>query len=114
MNSRRQFVTLLAGGIFALGSHHSLAQSAGANVPVQGQVLSRSSGAPVPGVSAYLVHRTLGRSALSYTDAYGRFGWSAIPAQAEPYYVEIYWGQNLIYRQPATIRSATTLPAIRL
>jgi hypothetical protein len=107
-------VALLAGGIFLLASHPAGAQSAGPNVPVQGQVLSRSSGAPVPGVSAYLVHRVLGRSALSYTDTYGRFGWSAIPAQAEPYYLEIYWGQNLIYRQPANIRSATTLPAIRL
>jgi hypothetical protein len=114
MSSRRHLVALLAGSIFLLASHHSQAQAATTNFAVQGQVLSRSSGAPVPGVSAYLVHRTLGRSALSYTDAYGRFGWSAIPAQAEPYYVEIYWGQNLIYRQPATIRSATTLPAIRL
>jgi hypothetical protein len=114
MKRRRQLLVLLLGTAVALGANTARAQAAGASVPVQGQVLSRSSGGPVPGVSAVLVHQRLGRSALSYTDAYGHFGWSAIPIQPEPYFLEIYWGQQLIYRQSVAVRSPTTLPPIRL
>ncbi|MEI8031082.1 MAG: hypothetical protein WCH35_14985 [Comamonadaceae bacterium] len=114
MKRRRQLLVLLLGAATVLGASMAGAQAAGASVPVQGQVLSRSSGGPVPGVRAVLVHQQLGRSALSYTDAYGHFGWSAIPIRPEPYFLEIYWGQQLIYRQPVTVKSPTTLPPIRM
>ena len=114
MMRRRSLLLLLLAGEAVLGSGMARAQSTGAGVPVQGHVLSRSSGGPVPGVSVVLVHQRLGRSAMSYTDADGRFGWSAIPLQSEPYFLEIYWGQQLIYRQPVAVRSPITLPPIRL
>ena len=85
------------------------------SVPVQGQVQSRKVNGPAPGLKIYLVHRSLGRSAPSFTDAYGRFGWTAIPIRRdEPYYLEIFWGQNLIYRQPLTVTAPLALPTIYL
>lgn len=82
-------------------------------VPVQGQVFS--GGGPVPGVTVFLVHPILGRSAPSQTDIYGRFGWSAIPLRQEPYYVEIYWGQQIVYRQMVGVGAPyTQLPPIML
>jgi hypothetical protein len=112
MKHRRQFLIVVSGGLVSLAVSTACAQPA--TVPVQGQVLSRSSGGPVPGVSVVLVHQQLGRSALSYTNNLGHFGWSAIPIRPEPYFLEIYWGQQLIYRQPVTVKSPTTLPPIRL
>ncbi len=113
MKRRRQLL-LLVGATLALGSNMARAQAAGGSVPVRGQVLSRGSGGPVPGVGAVLVHERLGRSAMSYTDAYGHFGWTTIPIRPEPYFLEIYWGRQLIYRQPVTIGFPTTLPPIHL
>jgi hypothetical protein len=84
-----------------------------AGASVQGQLISRTQ-VPVPGVTAFLVHPVLGRSAPSVTDASGRFGWGFIPIRPEPYFLEIYWGPNLIYRQPVQISGPVFLPPIYL
>lgn len=85
-------VALLAASLFASAQQYHPVQM----TPVTGQVISR--GMVVPGVTVSLIHPVLGRSAPSFTDAYGRFGWNAIPIRPEPYYVEVYWGPNLVYR----------------
>lgn len=84
-----------------------------ATVPVHGQLLSRSSG-PVPGCTSYLVHERLGRSTASRTDNYGRFGWTAIPVRPEPYYLELYWGSKLIYRNQVLVQAPLVLQPIVL
>lgn len=83
------------------------------NVPVRGQLLSRNRG-PVPGVTVTLVHHMLGRSTPALTDANGRFGWDAIPVRPEPYYLEMYWGQRLIYRDEVLIQGPVVLQPIVL
>ena len=83
------------------------------SVPVHGQLLSRSSG-PVPGCTIYLVHQSLGRSAPSRTDSYGRFGWTAIPVRPEPYYLEMYWGSKLIYRSQLFVQGPMVMQPIVL
>ena len=101
---------LLAAGAFALPGTRAQGQ---VTVPVNGQLLSRNRG-PVPGVSVSLVHQKLGRSAPSRTDSYGRFGWTAIPVRPEPYYLEMYWGSNLIYRNQLLVQGPLVLPPIVL
>lgn len=113
MNSLRQILLMLVLGIaLLLDSPPLQAQPQyGPTVPVQGQLISRAQGA-IPGVTVFLVHPVLGRSAPSYTDVYGRFGWVAIPVRMEWYYLEVYWGQNLIYRQPVQVIQPMVLPPI--
>ena len=82
-------------------------------VPVHGQLLSRNRG-PVPGCTIYLVHQALGRSTPSRTDAQGRFGWTAIPVRTEPYYLEMYWGSNLIYRSQLLVQAPLVMQPIVL
>ncbi len=113
MNSRVLLLSALLCTALSLQTNESAAQPAPAiAVPVQGQVVS--SQGPVPGVTVFLVHQVLGRSAPSYTDLYGRFGWSAIPVRPEPYFLEIYWGPRLIYRQPILVSGPLALPPIHL
>lgn len=114
MSRRRRFLAaLLLAPLLLVGGGAPAQPFPGASVPVQGQLLSRSRGA-VPGVTAFLLHPFLGRSAPSFTDAYGRFGWIAIPVRPEPYFLEIYWGQQLIYRQPIRVEAPLMLPPIYL
>lgn len=114
MNSLKNLIRILFFCV-AMGTYTvACAQpSFGPSVPFQGQLISRAQG-PIPGVNVSLVHPVLGRSAPSFTDSYGRFGWSAIPIRPEPYYLEVYWGQNLIYRQPIQVGSPIMLPPIYL
>ena len=114
MNARRLLLIAFAINVLSVVSPRSYAQPFSPTVPVQGQVLSRSANGPAPGLTVFLVHQVLGRSAPSITDAHGRFGWIAIPVRVEPYFLEVYWGQNLIYRQPIQVKSPTMLPAITL
>ena len=113
MISRRRLLGLgLGAGLLAI-ILPSAAQYGGKAV-VQGQVMSRKLGAPVPGLRAVLVHPVLGRSAASFTNAQGHFGWSGIAVRPEPYQLELYWGQNLVYRQPNTVSGQTLIPVITL
>jgi hypothetical protein len=114
MRSRRHLLlTLLCGIVLALSTSTRAQPGFFPTVPVQGQLVSRAQG-PVPGVTAFLVHPVLGRSGPSFSDVYGRFGWGAIPVRPEPYFLEIYWGQNLIYRQPIQVSAPVLLPPIVL
>ena len=114
MNARRLLLIAFAINVLSAVSPKSYAQPFGPTVPVQGQVFSRSVNGPAPGLTVFLVHKVIGRSAPSFTDANGRFGWIAIPVSVQPYFLELYWGQNLIYRQPIQVTSPTTLPTIIL
>jgi len=51
-------------------------------VPVQGVLLDGRTDWPAPGLRVSLIHQVLGRSAPSFSDASGHFGWSAIPIGA--------------------------------
>ncbi len=86
----------------------------GPTVPVQGSLIARNTSTPAPGLTVFLIHPVLGRSAPSFSDVYGRFGWMAIPVRPEPYYVEVYWGKNLIYRQAVRINGPLAMPPIFL
>lgn len=92
---------------------HSRAQQP-AFAPVQGQILDGRTNSPAPGLMVSLVHPVLGRSAPTFTNGYGQFGWNAIPLRPEPYYLEVYWGPNVIFRQPLQVYGPVLLPPIRL
>lgn len=89
------------------------AQMHGPSAPVQGQVVSRAS-TPIPGLAVYLVHPALGRSAPTFTDMYGRFGWTMIPLKSDPYYIEVYWGNRVVYRNTVSVQGPLVIPPISL
>jgi hypothetical protein len=113
MNGRRLLLRALAAALLAPAMPAAHAQ-VGPPVPVHGQVFARNVNGPAPGLTLFLVHQFMGRSAPTFTDANGRFGWLAIPASGQPYFLEVYWGQQLIYRQPVQVRGPTLLPTIVL
>jgi hypothetical protein len=84
--------------------------------PVQGQLVDGRSGQFAPGLTVSLIHPVLGRSAPVMSDGVGRFGWNAIPIRPEPYFLEVYWGTNLIFRQQIWVNAPNPvmLPPIRL
>ena len=113
LHSRKIVLSVLLMLACALVSFHSQAQHWG-YVPVRGQVVDSRTGRPAPGLTVSLVHPMLGRSAPAYTDRNGVFAWNAIPQRNEAYYLEIYWGANLIYRHPVLVTAPLLLPPIRL
>lgn len=82
--------------------------------PVQGLLVDHRTNTPAPGLMVSLIHPQFGRSAPSYSNASGGFGWSMIQASAQPYMIEVYWGNNLIYRQPVTVNGPMSLGTIVL
>ncbi len=58
---------------------------------------------PIPGLTVSLVHPYVGRSSPSITDSWGRYFFSNVPLINTPYYIEIYWGYQLIYRSIVVI-----------
>ena len=92
----------------------STARAQGPVASVQGVVLDHRTGLAAPGLTASLIHPQLGRSAPTLTDGNGHFEWSAIPMQSEPYYLEIYWGSKLLYRQQVIVQGPLRLPVLRL
>jgi hypothetical protein len=82
---------------------------------IQGHLCSQAmAGAPAPGLLVSLVHPELGRSAPVYTDRFGNFSMGNIPILNTPYYMEVYWGQRLIYRNMISITGPVQLPNICL
>jgi hypothetical protein len=69
---------------------------------VAGRVLYKS-GQPIPGLTVYLVHPNVGRSAPASTDSEGRFSIANVPQVAEPFYLEVYWGRTLKYRKTLVV-----------
>lgn len=83
-------------------------------VPVYGVVIDSRTQTPVPGLTVSLIHPILGRSAPAFTDQFGRFTFVAIPIRSEPYYIEIYWGHNIVYRSMILINGPISLRPIFL
>lgn len=81
---------------------------------VQGVILKAPTQQPVPGLTVSLVHPVLGRSALSFTDVFGRYAIFGVPLRPEPYYLEVYWGSSLVYRGPVQVTGPVVLPPIFL
>lgn len=48
------------------------------------------------------------------TDFLGRFFFSAVPSVPDDYYLEIYWGNRLVYRQAMAVHGNVNLDAIVL
>lgn len=76
---------------------------------VQGTLCSRQNGGPAPGLLVSLVHQFLGRSSPTYTDQYGNFQLLNIPLRREPYLIEVYWGQSLVYRNQIYVQGPVNL-----
>jgi hypothetical protein len=65
--------------------------------PISGFVHSAQFG-PVAGVTVSLVHPMIGRSSPVFTGPTGGYFFSNVPVQSQPYYIEAYWGNQLLYR----------------
>jgi hypothetical protein len=114
MNARRSFLAACLAATAGAWALPALAQARPGAVPVRGQLLSRNRNGPVPGVTVYLIHQQLGRSAPAITDAGGRFGWVAIPVRPDPYFLEVYWGQNLVLRQQVAVTASLQIAPLYL
>lgn len=89
------------------------AQWLGPPPSISGVVYSARTGA-LPGVTVSLVHPYVGRSRPSISDVYGIYSFPGVPPQADPYYIEAYWGNTLIYRNLVTYRGGSIRVDIRL
>ncbi len=77
---------------------------------VQGGFCSaQNGGKPIPGLMVSLVHPKLGRSSPAYTNQYGYFQMFNIPLDQVPYYIEVYWGQELIFRDQIRVQRPVSL-----
>jgi hypothetical protein len=82
---------------------------------VQGGFCSQAQGnSPAPGLLVSLVHPQFGRSAPVFTDNYGNFFMANIPMSPVPYYIEVYWGSNLIYRSMILVGGQVQLQRVCL
>jgi Carboxypeptidase regulatory-like domain len=68
----------------------------------------------IPGLTVSLVSPSTGRSSPSITDALGRYFFDRIPRVSTPYYIEVYWGRQLFYRNTVPIVGNIQLPPIIL
>ena len=81
---------------------------------VSGEIKTRSN-QPIPGLTVSLVHPVVGRISLSsITDAAGRFFIDNVPIRSDPYYLEIYWGKTLRFRNTVIVNRPVNLPPIIL
>lgn len=67
--------------------------------------ITNASGHPVPGVTVSLFHPAFGRSYPSMTDLWGRYVHDNVPIHPAPYFIEVYWGPQLIYRGQIQLRA---------
>lgn len=105
---------LLAGVMLALGAGLIAAPPVGAQTRLTGTVLNAQQ-RPIPGLTVSLAHPRAGRSNPVFTDASGRFTFHRVPDAPPPWYLEIYWGRDLLYRRAVTLRPpALELPPIVL
>lgn len=93
MNPLR-FLFLLS--VMTLAGFSSLRAQAPAP-PIYGVVFSAQRG-PVGGVTVSLVHPVVGRSAPVYSAPNGSYFFTNIPPRPEPYFIEAYWGNQLLFR----------------
>jgi hypothetical protein len=64
--------------------------------PISG-VVSNQRGT-LAGVTVSLVHPVAGRSAPSFSASTGAYFFANVSPQAQPYYIEAYWGNKLLFR----------------
>ena len=102
--ARIQGLLLAAMIFFAATSTAAFGQS---GVAVSGTVMNNA-GRPVPGVVVSLIHPVYGRSSPVYTDHFGQYTVWNVPPHPTPYFMEVYWGQQLIYRQQLLVRGPVT------
>jgi hypothetical protein len=69
---------------------------------VEGYVL-RGDNQPVPGVTVSLVHPAVGRSSPSVTNPMGYYYFANVPLRSEPYFLEVYWGTQLLSRSTVAV-----------
>jgi hypothetical protein len=97
--TRRGFLLLFALGAVVLVSGSRAQLPPGSGPPVWGYVLRQGQiFRPVGGVTVSLVHPVLGRSAPAYSAPNGYFYFANVPPRNDPYYIEAYWGTELLYR----------------
>jgi hypothetical protein len=65
--------------------------------PISGYVTSAQFG-PVVGATVSLVHPAIGRSSPAFTGQTGGYFFTNIPPRADPFYIEAYWGNQLLFR----------------
>ncbi len=87
-------------------------QTARAN-SLQGLIVTESDKG-IPGLTISLAHPTAGRSSPSITDSSGHYSFPNVPPRPDPYYLEVYWGKELLYRQSMVIEGDMTAPQIKL
>lgn len=89
-----------------------------AGAPAHAETLSGAvvdaGGKPIPGLTVFLVHPKAGRSSPSVTDSLGRFLFSSVPAIPDDYYLEVYWGDRLVYRRLVPVHGNVRLEPIVL
>jgi len=65
--------------------------------PIYGTVQSAQRG-PLGGVTVSLVHPMIGRSTPVVSGPNGGFFFVNIPPRPDPYFIEAYWGTQLLFR----------------
>ena len=80
---------------------------------LQGVVVNES-GKGIPGLTVSLAHPVVGRSLPSITDSSGQYSFPNVPHRGDDYYLEVYWGKDLLYRTNIKIQENMTAPQIRL
>jgi len=80
---------------------------------LQGAVANES-GKGIPGLTVSLAHPLVGRSLPSITDSSGHYSFPSVPHRDDDYYLEVYWGKDLLYRTSIKIHENTTAPQIQL
>lgn len=65
--------------------------------PISGVVYSSQRGA-LGGVTISLVHPLIGRSGPAFSAPNGAYFFANVPPQIQPYYIEAYWGSQLLFR----------------
>ena len=78
---------------------------ANAQAVVEGQLISMKTNYPAPGLTVVLLHQNLGRSIPVVSNGNGYFIFYNIPLMQTPYYMEIYWGNQLIHRTTVFINN---------
>ena len=95
--------------ILALGAAAEAQKANGA--VVTGTVVDRQ-GRQAPGLMVFLVTQHA-RTGPVTSDRNGQFFFTRVPL-GQVYYVEVYWGKDLMYRKPVKVDRDTNLGVIRL
>jgi len=70
------------------------------------------SGTPIPGLTVSIARPDF-RSQPSITDSSGHYFFANVPSPGN-WYLEVYWGKDLVYRKDTVIKGDSTEPPIKL